>query len=121
MGPDLFRLSIRHWATKEDVVINSIIQEVLALALPELRRNRILLQTQLAHDLPIVVGDRIQLQQVILNLVMNPIEAMTGGEGPRDLQVISQKITEPTSRSGRASALGYASASDLKVSAEVRL
>jgi signal transduction histidine kinase len=87
-------------SAKEPVVINSIIQEVLALALPELRRNRVLLQTQLAHDLPIVIGDKIQLQQVILNLVMNAIEAMTGAEGPRDLQVISQKITETRSGSG---------------------
>ena len=87
-------------SAKEPVVINSIIQEVLALALPELRRNRVLLQTQLAHDLPIVIGDKIQLQQVILNLVMNAIEAMTGVEGPRDLQVISQKITETRSESG---------------------
>ncbi|MBV9873148.1 MAG: AAA family ATPase [Verrucomicrobia bacterium] len=87
-------------SANEPVVINSIIQEVLALALPELRRNRVLVQTQLAHDLPIVIGDKIQLQQVILNLVMNAIEAMTGVEGPRDLQVISQKITETRSGSG---------------------
>jgi signal transduction histidine kinase len=47
-----------------------------------------------------VIGDKIQLQQVILNLVMNAIEAMTGVEGPRDLQVISQKVTETRSGSG---------------------
>jgi PAS domain S-box-containing protein len=82
-------------ATQEPVAINSIIQEVLALAQPELRRNRVLLQTQLADDLPIVMGDKIQLQQVILNLVMNAIEAMTGIAGAsRDLQVSSQKIAE---------------------------
>jgi predicted ATPase/signal transduction histidine kinase len=88
-------------STQERIVINSIIQEVLALALPELRRNRVSLQTQLAYDLPIVIGDKIQLQQVILNLVMNAIEAMTGAEGPRDLQVTSQKITESRSGSGK--------------------
>jgi PAS domain S-box-containing protein len=89
-------------AAQEPVAINSIIQEVLALAQPELRRNRVLLQTQLADDLPVVIGDKIQLQQVILNLVMNAIEAMTGIAGvSRDLQVSSQKITEVRSEPGR--------------------
>jgi C4-dicarboxylate-specific signal transduction histidine kinase len=82
-------------AAQEPVVINSIIQEVLALAQPELRRNRVLLQTQFADDLPLVIGDKIQLQQVILNLVVNAMEAMSGiADGPRELHVSSQKITE---------------------------
>jgi PAS domain S-box-containing protein len=89
-------------STKERVVINLIIQEVLALAQPELRRNRVFLKTQLADDLPIVIGDKIQLQQVILNLVMNAIEAMTGSfEGSRDLQVSSQKINEVRPEPGK--------------------
>lgn len=56
--------------------INDAIQEVAALAQGEVRRNSVALRTELAHDLPPVVGDRVQLQQVILNLVMNGVEAM---------------------------------------------
>ncbi|MBV9873147.1 MAG: AAA family ATPase [Verrucomicrobia bacterium] len=81
-------------AAHEPIAINTVIQEVLALTQPELRRNRVLLQTALADDLPIVFGDRVQLQQVILNLVMNAIEAMNGiAEGARELQVSSQRMT----------------------------
>ena len=58
--------------------INDIIQEVAALAQGELRNNRVALRMELAADLPPVLGDRVQLQQVILNLVMNGIEAMSG-------------------------------------------
>jgi signal transduction histidine kinase len=51
------------------------------------------LQTRLAGDVPVIVGDRIQLQQVILNLIMNSIEAMTGvASGPRELWVSSEKV-----------------------------
>jgi signal transduction histidine kinase len=54
--------------------------------------NRVSVQTQLAHDVPRIMGDRIQLQQVILNLINNAIEAMSGADnGPRDLQVSSAK------------------------------
>jgi PAS domain S-box-containing protein len=82
-------------AAQEPVVINAMIQEVLTLAQPEMRRNRVLLQTQFADDLPIAIGDKVQLQQVILNLVMNAIEAMNGvAEEARQLHVSSQKITE---------------------------
>jgi signal transduction histidine kinase len=82
-------------AAQEPVAINTIIQEVLMLTQPELRRNRVLVQTEFADDLPIVLGDKVQLQQVILNLVMNAIEAMNGiGEGSRELHVSSQRMTE---------------------------
>jgi PAS domain S-box-containing protein len=81
-------------AAQEPIAINAVIQEVLALTQPELRRNRVLLQTEFADDPPIVLGDKIQLQQVILNLVMNAIEAMNGiAEGARELQVSSQRMT----------------------------
>jgi signal transduction histidine kinase len=81
----------------EDTILyrgrNAIAREVLALTQPELRRNRVLLQTQFADHLPMVLGDKVQLQQVILNPVMNAIEAMNGiAEGARELQVSSQKI-----------------------------
>ena len=79
-------------AAKEPVDINEIIQEVLAVAQNELQRNRVSLRTEFAKDLPVVIGDKIQLQQVILNLVINAIEAMRGvSEGSRELSVSSQK------------------------------
>jgi signal transduction histidine kinase len=82
-------------AAQDRVVVNAMIQEVLALTQPELRSNRISLQTQLADDLPVVIGDKIQLQQVILNLVVNAIEAMSGvAEGRRELRVSSRKVSD---------------------------
>jgi PAS domain S-box-containing protein len=57
--------------------INETILETIALTRSEMRRHSILLQTELANGLPPVWGDRVQLQQVILNLIMNAIEAMS--------------------------------------------
>jgi signal transduction histidine kinase len=57
--------------------VNEVIQEVLALASGELRRHRIETSTELELSLPRVMGDFVQLQQVILNLIMNAIESMT--------------------------------------------
>ena len=87
---------------KEPVDINEIIQEVLILTRTELQKNRVSLRTQFANDLPIVIGDKIQLQQVILNLVLNGIEAMNGiAEGPRELCVSSRKVTEILREAGK--------------------
>jgi C4-dicarboxylate-specific signal transduction histidine kinase len=70
--------------------INEAILEVIALVSTEARRNHIALETQLANELPRVLGDRIQLQQVMLNLINNAIEAMSGAdEGPRELRIAS--------------------------------
>jgi PAS domain S-box-containing protein len=85
---------------KDWLDLNEAIGEVIAMAHSEMQRNRMLLQTDLANDLPLILGDKIQLQQVILNLLMNAIEAMSGaGEGPRELGVSSQKVTEPSGES----------------------
>jgi two-component system sensor kinase FixL len=68
--------------------INDTILEVLALARSAVHRHRVSLQTHLAEDVPLIVGDRIQVQQVLLNLLTNAIEAMRGlSGGPRELQV----------------------------------
>ena len=77
---------------KDRVNINETILEVIALARSEVHRNHASLQTQLSSDVPLILGDRIQLQQVILNLIINAIEAMSGiSEGPRKLQVVTGK------------------------------
>jgi PAS domain S-box-containing protein len=75
---------------KDWVNINETILEVIALARSEVQGNRVALQTQLSDELPLVLGDRIQLQQVILNLVMNGIEAMSAvTDRSRDLLIRS--------------------------------
>ena len=65
-------------AVKQAVDINEVILEVLALVGPELRKNRISVEHQLTSTLPLVTADRVELQQVLLNLIMNGIEAMAG-------------------------------------------
>jgi C4-dicarboxylate-specific signal transduction histidine kinase len=75
---------------KEWLDINETILEVIALAHYQLRRSAILLETRLGHHLPLVRGDRVQLQQVLLNLIINAIEAMSGiKERPRELTIMS--------------------------------
>jgi len=77
---------------KSRLDVNDAIQEVAALAQGEVRRNSVALRTELAHDLPPVVGDRVQLQQVILNLVMNGVEAMASvADRPRELLIRSRR------------------------------
>jgi PAS domain S-box-containing protein len=73
------------------VGVNQTIADVLALAQQELRSNDIALATLLSEDVPPVLGDRIQLQQVLLNLIVNAIEAMsTVKDRPRELTITSQ-------------------------------
>ena len=75
--------------------INEVIEEAVALARSETTRNNVTFVLDLASDLPTVLGDRIQLQQVILNLVMNAISAMTStNDRPRRLLVRSQTQDE---------------------------
>jgi PAS domain S-box-containing protein len=76
---------------KNPVDINEVIQEVLVLAGRELDENQVLLDHQLKTDLPFVLADRVQLQQVLLNLIMNSIEALTAmTDRPRLLWVQSR-------------------------------
>jgi signal transduction histidine kinase len=74
--------------TIESVDLNEATREVLALSLSELQRNRVIVQQELVDDLPLVAGDRVQLQQVILNLLRNASDAMsTIDDRPRDLLI----------------------------------
>jgi PAS domain S-box-containing protein len=80
---------------KDWLDINETISEVIAMVRSGVQRNRIFLQTELASDLPLILGDRIQLQQVILNLLINAIEAISEvSEGSRELWVNSKRFTE---------------------------
>jgi PAS domain S-box-containing protein len=76
---------------KNRLDVNEVIGEVLAMMGHGFEENRILLQSELAQNLPPVLGDRVQLQQVLLNLIVNGIEAMTAIiERPRLLWVQSR-------------------------------
>jgi PAS domain S-box-containing protein len=78
-------------AEKSELHINEVISEVLALAGHELQKKRVLVECQLSKALPLVWADRVQLQQVLLNLIMNGIEAMTTvADRPRELWAQSQ-------------------------------
>jgi PAS domain S-box-containing protein len=78
--------------TNESVDLNDATREVLALSSSELQRNRVILQQELTDDLPAVTGDRVQLQQVILNLLRNASDAMSGVDGrPRQLLIRTEE------------------------------
>ncbi|NTJ67296.1 GHKL domain-containing protein [Agrobacterium rhizogenes] len=70
------RLVARSSPSSDAIDLVEAINDVLELVRSEIRRNQILFRTELAGDLPLVAGDRVQLQQVILNLIMNAIEAL---------------------------------------------
>lgn len=75
-------------AVTEPVDLNEATQEVVAQFLSELQRNRVILHLELAQDLPLITGDRMQLQQVILNLLRNASDAMSDvDDRPRQLVV----------------------------------
>jgi C4-dicarboxylate-specific signal transduction histidine kinase len=79
---------------KDRLEINEAILQVIALAKSEITNNHVSVQTQLAETLPAIQGDRVQLQQVILNLLINAIEAMSGMSEGREL-LISTAETDP--------------------------
>ncbi|MBV8151376.1 MAG: PAS domain S-box protein, partial [Candidatus Eremiobacteraeota bacterium] len=93
---------IRMMAKKEPILmdrfdINEAIREVLALTRGEIARNRVALEMKLADPAPLILGDRVQLQQVILNLVLNAVEAMSEDE--------SRKLSIETGKDGGGNAL----------------
>ena len=78
---------------REPCDLTGIVHEVLSLVGPELRRQGIALQTVLTPELPLVIGDRIQLQQVLLNLLVNAAEAMRETQ-PEQRRVVVRSMVE---------------------------
>jgi PAS domain S-box-containing protein len=80
-------------ASKEKLDLNETIREVLALVGDEAERNTVVIRTRLGDDVFPVLGDQVQLQQVVLNLVMNAIEAMSSvGGRARELVITTRNI-----------------------------
>jgi len=78
--------------TLESLDLNEVTREVIALSLSDLQRNRVALESELADGLPTITGDRIQLQQVILNLLRNASDAMMGIDNrPRQLLISTER------------------------------
>jgi len=76
---------------REVVDLNEIIREMMRLLHSEATQFAVSLRTELAADLPQVMGDRVQLQQVLMNLIMNSIDAMKDVDGTRELTIKSQR------------------------------
>lgn len=76
----------------EPLDLNKATREVIALSSSDLQRNRVILRSELAENLPLVIGDRVPLQQVILNLVRNASDAMLGvDDRPRQLLIRTRR------------------------------
>ena len=69
-------LFVKRDTASEIVDLNTAVQEVVALSLNELQRNGTSIRVSLAANLPYVIGDRVQLQQVVLNFILNAAESM---------------------------------------------
>ena len=82
-------------AASESMDLNEATREVVALSLSELERNKVMVRMELAGELPRVQGDRVQLQQVILNLFLNASDAMSGvDDRPRQLLIRTERDEE---------------------------
>jgi C4-dicarboxylate-specific signal transduction histidine kinase len=75
---------------RELVDVNEVIREMIVLLRSQATRYSISMRTELSEDLPQITGDRVQLQQVLMNLMINGIEAMKDVDGRRELAVMSQ-------------------------------
>ena len=104
-------------ATTESVDLNGATREVIALSLSELQRNRVIVRTEYCHHLPPVSGNRVQLQQVILNLIRNAMDAMSSIDGrPRLLLVRTEHDQEDCVRlTVRDSGAGFAPETAIKL------
>jgi signal transduction histidine kinase len=85
------QLFARSTPQRDLVDINAVVREMVLLLGSEATRHAIAVRTDLEANLPRVLGDRVQLQQVVMNLMMNSIEAMRDVSGTRELTVRSQR------------------------------
>lgn len=76
---------------RSEIDINDLSEDVISMVDGEVRGNRVQVRTELTPDLPPALADRIQVQQVLLNLIINGIEAMSGVNGSRELRIKSQR------------------------------
>ncbi len=98
----------RKRTTAEKVDITEAIREVIAISLSDIQRNRVIIQEDLAPDLPPIKGDRVQLQQVILNLLRNACEAMlTIQDRPRLIIIRTEYDAEGVRLSMEDSGIGF--------------
>jgi PAS domain S-box-containing protein len=86
------RLLFKKGTTQRELLdVNDVIQEMIVLLRGEVAQHSVSVRTELAADLPQVMGDRVQLQQVMMNLMSNGIDAMKEVEGPRELGIKSHR------------------------------
>src|SRR5882724_7912139 len=79
---------------REPVDVNDVIREMIVLLSAEMARYSIVVRTELAARLPRIMGDRVQLQQVMMNLMTNGIDAMKDVDGARELTIKSQRADD---------------------------
>ena len=87
-------LFARGTTNREVIDVNEVTQEIVTLLRDEAVRYKVLVRTELAADLPRIVGDRMQLQQVAMNLIVNGIEAMRDADGIREIVIKSQRAED---------------------------
>jgi signal transduction histidine kinase len=86
------QLQFQKGSSKRELVdVNEMIREMIALLESEAKQYKILVLTVLSADLPQVMGDRVQLQQVLMNLMINSIDAMKSVDGMRELAIKSER------------------------------
>jgi signal transduction histidine kinase len=102
-------LFAKRGATAESVDLNGAAREAIALSSSDLQRRRVTLREELSKDLPLVIGDRVQLQQVILNLLLNAAEAMSPiVDRPRLLLVRTEsELTDQVRLSVQDTGIGF--------------
>jgi signal transduction histidine kinase len=88
---DRIRLLFKKGSPQREMVdVNEVIREMIVLLRNQATRYSIFVQTDLAADIPQIMGDRVQLQQVLMNLIVNSIDAMKEVNGTRNLSIKSQ-------------------------------
>jgi signal transduction histidine kinase len=92
---DRISLLFRKGAVQQEPVdVNTLVREMIVLLRSEAARYSISIRSDLAEDVPLVTADRVQLQQVFMNLMLNGIDAMKNVSAPRELTISSQRVKD---------------------------